>query len=87
MLLPVRGSLLHLPQIKICRIEQEDWRSGKSLKISMDRLNSPSNPHSKEAKNLKEIVVVIDCDGEVAGIANLQSCSVLKPKVVFKAKG
>ncbi len=88
LILPMKGALSHLPRIELDESEQERWRTGNIIHINKARLHSPPKPYLEESNAFKDIAVVIDCLGGVAGIANIERLTtILKPKVVFNAKG
>ena len=85
-ILPAEKALSHLPRIRLTEEEVLRWKNGASLTVNRDRFESPSAANN-EKQDFNTTKVVISHLGCVAGIANFEGFSTLKPKVVFNANG
>ncbi len=84
---PIKA-LQHLPQIELTtEVELNYWRKGRPINISKERYKQPAIPSLPQTERFESSIVIIDCNGEVAGIATWKPPSTLHPKVVFNAHG
>ncbi|MDP6196086.1 MAG: tRNA pseudouridine(55) synthase TruB [Prochlorococcaceae cyanobacterium ETNP18_MAG_17] len=80
-------ALGHLPRLQLKEEEQESWRCGRKITANQDRYQAAPEPQPHDQFIADQMIVMLDCAGEVAGVACLEESSTLKPKVVFDAKG
>ena len=81
---PLKG-LIHLTKYKIKKInELEKWRKGQSLNIESKELIKPNTLNLKV--ETKDIIIIFD-DDIIEGIGLLVENNIIKPKIVFNAKG
>ena len=73
--LPPEQALTHLTQYRTTDAEREDWRCGRRL------------PLAQELATVGEPVVILHNDGSMLGIGVIEAGQLLRPKVVFDAKG
>ena len=83
-------ALSHLPKITLTTLDELNcWRKGQQLTISKDSYEKTSlkNKSEKIDQDLKNILVVVDKNQTVQGIAEWNELKKIKPKVVFNAHG
>ena len=73
--LPPEQALTHLAQHSASEAERDDWRCGRRLQLA-EGLATVGDP-----------VVVVQNDGPMLGIGVIEAGQLLRPKVVFDAKG
>ena len=69
--------------------ELQNWRVGKELINNKNILYEEANTKLKNCKQKSQMnsILVIDNEGEIAGIAKINDCLSYQPKVVFNAYG
>ncbi len=87
-ILPPLSALNHLPNYYLTADEDlSKWQTGQKIHFSAKNFQVAKESQFCFSQNLKESIVILDCAGEIAGIAQLEENSLLKPRVVFNAKG
>ena len=95
-------ALAHLPRLQLNEEEQESWSCGRRITAHQDQCQpapkplasdqqesdpSQTAPNQTDPSANKPMLVVLDCRGEVAGMAYWEDNATVKPKVVFNARG
>ena len=87
----ILNPLLSLRHLYSIRIETQEellhWQTGRSITTSIERYKLPVKPEEAKKKSLttNNSVLVIDTNGEIAGIGIWDGISMIKPKVVYNA--
>ncbi len=80
-------ALGHLGRVQLLTEKEVSyWRTGRQIIVAKERYQGAPKPQVL-SKSLISFVAILDCEGEVAGIANWVEDSILQPKVVFQAYG
>ena len=80
----------HLTSFKLSSEEEIiSWRSGRKINFqnNMERLKLAQKDESEDRISYNKIVLVLDLDENIAGIACLEGSFTIKPKIVFNAIG
>jgi len=80
----------HLSSFELISEEEiVSWRSGRKIcfQNNIERLNIAKNNESKDSIIYKKNILVLDKKDKILGIAYLDECFEIKPKVVFNAIG
>ena len=80
----------HLSSFQLSSNEElVSWRSGRKINFqnNIKRLSLKKKGGKKDSISYNNKVLVFDLNGNIAGIADLEECFIIKPKVVFNAIG
>ena len=81
-------ALHHLPHFQLSTEEEvRNWRTGRQIDIANTTINPAPKSQLSPSQKKTTFVAILDALGEVVGIAERDSCSLLQPKVVFNALG
>ena len=87
-ILTPNAALNHLPHLQLKNEEEVNfWQTGHPITISSDRCKALSQAQPVKSKDEQCLIVILDQEEVVAGIATWQAPTTLQPKVVFNAKG
>tara|TARA_Y100001968_G_C19433640_1_gene758398 strand:- start:1102 stop:2034 length:933 start_codon:yes stop_codon:yes gene_type:complete len=80
-------ALKHLPLLKLDNEEElYDWSTGRKLLPAIKRIEAPISNLSSSDSNTKKSILIL-YRNKIMGIGELIENSILKPKVVFNARG
>tara|TARA_B100000700_G_C15033238_1_gene851558 strand:- start:1575 stop:2507 length:933 start_codon:yes stop_codon:yes gene_type:complete len=79
-------ALNNIPQMIVSSEEEMHfWRTGREIKINSSIKNFQENSLSCENEKANLAILIIDQNGEVAGIGNLINTEIIQPKIVFNS--
>ena len=85
-----KNFLKHLYSFKLSSKEELlKWRSGRQIDFqsNLKRLILPKQKESKDSISKKTKILVFDLKKDIAGIADLDENSIIRPRIVFNAIG